>query len=92
MSDPNADAYNSNFPKELDVDALDGEARTAIEVVLGLERQPCGNHTFIITKGNIHGYGHEDGKPDDQGRNWWLTIKCPECGYEYSHSHWSNLL
>lgn len=92
MSSQNNNAYQANFPEPLDVDALGGEAGAAIEVVLGLERSPCGHHEFIIKKDNIYGYGHEDGIEDDQGRTWWLTIRCDDCDYDYSHPHWSNMI
>lgn len=88
----NEDAYQSNFPEPLDVDELDGEARTAIEVVLGLKRTPCGNHEFVIKKDDIYGYGHPDGIKDSQGRRWWLVIHCEDCDYNYSHQHWENLI
>jgi hypothetical protein len=92
MTSQNEEAYNSNFPEPIDVNSLGGEAGAAIEVVLGLERSPCGTHEFIIKKDDIYGYGHSDGIEDDNGRKWWLTIKCDECNYDYSHKHWKNML
>lgn len=92
MSDPNADAYDANTPQSLDVNALDGDARAAIEVMLGLERAPCGEHKFIIKKSQIHGNGDPDGIEDAQGRNWHLEISCPSCDDALPRNKWSTLL
>lgn len=92
MSDPNEPAYNSTSPQSIDVNALDGEAKAVIEVMLGLERAPCGDTKFIIRKDHIYGYGSDDGIDDAQGRTWWLGIKCPDCGAFLPRNKWSTLL
>jgi len=92
MDSKNKEAYNSNHPEPINVDAIGGEAGAAIEIVLGLNRSPCGNHSFIIKKENIYGYGHSEGIKDENGNKWWLTIRCEDCDYDYSHKHWTNLL
>lgn len=91
MDSENQLAYNATTPQSINVDALDGEAKAAIEVVLGLECEPCDHHSFIVSKRHIYAYGDSNGVSDRSGRSWWLVIQCPSCGVNYSYKNWEDL-
>lgn len=78
--------------QSIEVDSLCGDARAAIEVMLGLQRSPCGENTFIIRKEHIFGFQSDDGIEDGNGNTWKLFIKCPDCNEALPRNQWKQLL
>lgn len=83
-------AASENHPTKINSKTLTGNAKQKFEEVVGNNWTHCGN-TYTISGNDLYAYGHSNGHSLQNGDKLWLSLKCPECGYDLSAQHWDNM-
>jgi len=81
------DEYN---PTQIDIDTLSGNAASHVNRFRGMTYECC--ETITVENPNVYAYGHTGGIALANGDKLWISLQCPQCGYDLNHKSWESHL
>jgi len=83
---------SNNKPYQELTEEMGGELAQTIKALLG-KKFWCNNSkcNCEMSLHSFHGYPHDGGLADQDGKKWWLFFTC-NCGYKWSWSKLENLV